>query len=248
MSIIATFDQGPSCARVTVCGRCEKNAADRLREICALRSIRHPSACRIRVAAKPVFPRGLAILFRVRCDWLVSGSPGSPESSAPSFVSEPGLEVFPSYRSRVDGLVSARAPLRKLRRPSGPCTDEASRHQSANSSRGLPFRSTHAATEVRFTRARPAPGTFRPQGLITLSTACSLDRLADLVSDRQRPSDSPFGALIPAESCHASSACRAPHAVCYLMSAANRRLAIATIGNPASGFAFSESRTAPPSV
>ena len=169
-------------------------------KISALRSIRHPSANRTRVAANPVFPRELATLFRVRCDRLVSGSLGSPESSAPSFVSESGLEVFPSDRSRVDGLVSARAPLRKLRRPSGPCTDEASQSKCAGSSRGLSFRSTHAATEVRFTRARPAPGTFRPQGLVTLSTACSLDRLADLVSDRQRPSDSPFGAFILAES------------------------------------------------
>ncbi len=169
-------------------------------KIYALRSLSHPSANRFRVAANPVFPRELATLFRVRCDRLVSGSLGSPESSAPSFVSESGLEVFPSDRSRVDGLVSARAPLRKLRRPSGPCTDEASRHKCANSSRGLSFRSTHAAIKVRFTRARPAPGTFRPQGLVTLSTACSLDRLADPISDRQRPSDSPFGALIPAES------------------------------------------------
>jgi len=168
--------------------------------ISALRSIRHPSACRTRVAAIPVFPRELATLFRVRCDRLVSGYVGLPESSAPSFVSESGLEVFPSDRSRVDGLVSARAPLRKLRRPSGPCTDEASQSKCAGSSRGLPFRSTHAATEVRFTRTQPAPGTFRPQGLVTLSTAYALGCLADPVSDRQRPSDSPFGAFILAES------------------------------------------------
>ena len=108
-----------------------------------------------------------------------------------------GLPIRPS---RVDGLVSARAPLLKFRHPSGPCTDEACQCKCAGSSRGLSSRMTHAATEVRFTRARPAPGTFRPQGLVTPSTVSSLGGLVDPVSDRQRLSGSPFGALIPAES------------------------------------------------
>jgi len=39
------------------------------------------------------------------------------------------------------------------------------------------------------------PATFRPQGLVALSTAYSLARLAGLVSCRQRLWDSPFGAF-----------------------------------------------------
>jgi hypothetical protein len=39
------------------------------------------------------------------------------------------------------------------------------------------------------------PATFRPQGLITLSTACSLRSRAGSVSHRQRSWDSPFGAF-----------------------------------------------------
>jgi len=42
---------------------------------------------------------------------------------------------------------------------------------------------------------RCLPGTFHPQGLPTLSTACSLDCLVGLVSDRQRPWGWPFGAF-----------------------------------------------------
>jgi len=39
------------------------------------------------------------------------------------------------------------------------------------------------------------PATFRPQGLITLSTVCALARLAGHISCRQRLWDSPFGAF-----------------------------------------------------
>jgi hypothetical protein len=44
-------------------------------------------------------------------------------------------------------------------------------------------------------RGRYLPATFRPQGLITLSTVSSLRTRASLVSCRQRSWDSPFGAF-----------------------------------------------------
>jgi hypothetical protein len=44
-------------------------------------------------------------------------------------------------------------------------------------------------------RALPQPATFRPQGLVTLSTAYSLQARAGLVSYQQRSWDSPFGAF-----------------------------------------------------
>lgn len=57
------------------------------------------------------------------------------------------------------------------------------------------------------------PATFHPQGLVTLSTAFSLVRLAGLVSCRQRPGGFPFGAfsslkVIPAFSAGIRPACR----------------------------------------
>jgi hypothetical protein len=107
---------------------------------------------------------------------------------------------------------------------------------------------THPATEVRFTRAQPAPGTFRPQGLVTLSTACSLDGLVDLVSDRQRLSGSPFGAFILAASWHALPARLAPLAVSRLGVSPARGLTVAAMGHSASGSCSSESRTARPGV
>jgi hypothetical protein len=44
-------------------------------------------------------------------------------------------------------------------------------------------------------QALPQPATFRPQGLVTLSTAYSLRALAGLLSCRRRSWDSPFGAF-----------------------------------------------------
>jgi hypothetical protein len=52
------------------------------------------------------------------------------------------------------------------------------------------------------------PATFRPQGLITLSTVCALARLAGLISCRQRLWDSPFGAF---SSSKVAPALRPPH-------------------------------------
>lgn len=56
------------------------------------------------------------------------------------------------------------------------------------------------------------PGTFRPQGLPTLATVCSLDCLARLVSCGQRPWGSPFGAFsslkVVVHSCTTRPACR----------------------------------------
>jgi hypothetical protein len=52
------------------------------------------------------------------------------------------------------------------------------------------------------------PATFRPQGLATLSTACTLARLVGLISCRQRLWDSPFGAF---SSSKVAPALRPPH-------------------------------------
>jgi hypothetical protein len=66
--------------------------------------------------------------------------------------------------------------------------------QPADSSHGLSLPSAHQGSEVYLTRARP-PATFRPQGLVTLSTVCSLRAPAGFVSHRRRSWDSPFGAF-----------------------------------------------------
>jgi hypothetical protein len=56
------------------------------------------------------------------------------------------------------------------------------------------------------------PGTFRPQGLATLATVCSLDGLVRLVSDGQRLWGLPFGAFssfeVVVHSCTTRPACR----------------------------------------
>jgi hypothetical protein len=59
---------------------------------------------------------------------------------------------------------------------------------------GLSSPMTLSAHEVRCVRAC-LPATFRPQGLVTLSTVCSLTRLAGFISRRQRLWGSPFGAF-----------------------------------------------------
>jgi hypothetical protein len=70
----------------------------------------------------------------------------------------------------------------------------AGRPQPASTSHGLSLPSAHQGSEVYLTRARP-PATFRPQGLVTLSTVCSLRAPAGFVSHRRRSWDSPFGAF-----------------------------------------------------
>jgi hypothetical protein len=71
----------------------------------------------------------------------------------------------------------------------------ADRPQPASSSHGLSFPTAHPGSEVYLPRALPRPAKFRPQGLVTLSTAYSLRALAGLVSCRRRSWDSPFGAF-----------------------------------------------------
>jgi len=142
------------------------------------------------------------------------GPIGLPDSTSPLPASGPrpcGLSIRPS---QVDGLESAHAPLVEFRRPLGSCADEASRSPAGVSlSLGLFSRMALAATEVRLTRAKPSPSTFRPQGLVTLSTAYSLGCLVSLVSDRQRLSGSPFGAFSSQKVQRALPACHAPLAV-----------------------------------
>jgi hypothetical protein len=60
----------------------------------------------------------------------------------------------------------------------------------------LSFASLQHIRERRSTRPGLClPATFRPQGLATLSTACSLRTRAGSVSRRRRSWDSPFGAF-----------------------------------------------------
>jgi hypothetical protein len=66
----------------------------------------------------------------------------------------------------------------------------------------------------RSTSRRPSvPASFRPQGLATLSTACSLRTRAGFVSCRRRSWDSPFGAFSARTGAAAFPRPTAPHAV-----------------------------------
>lgn len=139
---------------------------------------------------------------------------GLPDSTSPLPASGPRPCGLPIRPSQVDGLESAHAPLVEFRHPLGSCADEASRTPAGVSlSPGLCSRMTLAATEVRLSRAKPSPGTFRPQGLVTLSTVYSLGCLVSLVSDRQRLSGSPFGAFSSRQVQRALPARHAPLAV-----------------------------------
>jgi hypothetical protein len=83
--------------------------------------------------------------------------------------------------------------------------------QQDSTSHELSRPSAHPDRRVHYDRALPARR-FRLQGLATLLTVSSSATLADLVSDRQRPWDSPFGVFssqrAPRHSCRAD-----PHAV-----------------------------------
>lgn len=65
---------------------------------------------------------------------------------------------------------------------------------------GAPLMDFRSLQHLQVLRVRPFHersllATFRPQGLVTLSTACSLQNRVGRVSDRQRSWDSPFGAF-----------------------------------------------------
>jgi len=68
--------------------------------------------------------------------------------------------------------------------------------EGGDDSRGFLSLSHLPAGRVRFIPGVPRPGTFRPQGLITLSTACSPAGLAKARRPTQRVWDSPFRALL----------------------------------------------------
>jgi hypothetical protein len=138
-------------------------------------------------------PRGLAVSFRVRCDRPVSRAIGC---AIPLRRSRKGRPCGLPYRSsRADGFnirqrTSHRVPppFRVLHgRRLSPSRD------------GNPFWTfgPYGTCGMRgpVLTGIALPVTFRPQGLSTLSTACSLARLAGLVSCRQRLWDFPFGAF-----------------------------------------------------
>jgi hypothetical protein len=101
----------------------------------------------------------------------------------------------PNRPSPAKGLVFANAPLIEFRCPPGSYPDDASQRLSAPA----PSLGSCSLGHIHHTRSGSRglclPATFRPQGLITLSTACALARLAGLVSCRQRLWDSPFEAF-----------------------------------------------------
>lgn len=101
----------------------------------------------------------------------------------------------PNRPSPAKGLVFANAPLIEFRRPPGSYPDDASRRLSAPA----PSLGSCSLRHMHHTRSGSRglclPATFRPQGLITLSTDCALARLAGLVSCRQHLWDSPFEAF-----------------------------------------------------
>lgn len=108
-----------------------------------------------------------------------------------------GRVVFPTDRRKRKGISRfARAPLVEFRRPSGPCPIEAGRRSRRTPSPSLGFCTLwHIRSARSGLHGLCLPVTFRPQGLATLSTACSLARLAGPVSYRQRLWASPFGAF-----------------------------------------------------
>jgi hypothetical protein len=106
----------------------------------------------------------------------------------------------------------------------GSSTDDASRGLSAPTP-SLGFR---PLWHMRHTRSGQhglcLPATFRPQGLATLSTACSLARLAGLISCRQRLWGSPFGAFALPEVFSALPPTLAPRAVTADLASTNQGL------------------------
>jgi hypothetical protein len=119
----------------------------------------------------------------------------------------------PNRPSLAEGLFSANAPLIEFRRPPGSCPDDASQYLSAPAP-SVGFRSLGHMHHTRSgSHGLCLPATFRPQGLITLSTVCALARLAGLVSCRQRLWDSPFGAFSSSKVALAFRPTHDPHAV-----------------------------------
>jgi len=66
-----------------------------------------------------------------------------------------------------------------------------------NGSPGVLAPTTHASKEDPDHPGVPRPGTFRPQGLITLAAACAPPSLATVRRPPQRQWDSPFRVLLP---------------------------------------------------
>ena len=110
------------------------------------------------------------------------------------FAFRPGCG-FPNRPSPAEGLGSANAPLIESRCPPGSYPDDASRRLSAPA----PSMGSCSLGHMHHTRSGSRglclPATFRPQGLVTLSTACALARLAGFVSRRQHLWDLPFEAF-----------------------------------------------------
>jgi hypothetical protein len=120
---------------------------------------------------------------------------------------------LPNRPSPTEGLDSVDAPLIEFRRPPGSCPDDASQCLSAPA----PSLGSCSLGHIHHTRSGShgfcLPATFRPQGLITLSTACALARLAGLISCRQHLWDSPFEAFSSSKVALAFRPTHDPHAV-----------------------------------
>jgi hypothetical protein len=132
--------------------------------------------------------------------------PTSPLAAAPVLWVFVTNAVGGCFRSPESNLSASSTFLQSIGRPT-----LAAPPQRDDTSHELSRPSAHSDRRVHYDRALPARR-FRLQGLATLLTVSSSATLADLVSDRQRSWDSPFGAFssrrVPRHSCRAD-----PHAV-----------------------------------
>jgi hypothetical protein len=111
------------------------------------------------------------------------------------------LAVSSALRFSLSGLRRSRLklpahPLFEFNLRPGHCPVNPSQPAAATPAPLMGFASLQHLRNRRSTsRGLCLPATFRPQGLATLSTACSLRDPAGFVSRRRRSWDSPFGAF-----------------------------------------------------
>lgn len=165
-----------------------------------------------RVAAGESFPLELAFPFRVRCGRPVSRVMGSAIPLCRCRQTRPG--GLSNRPSRADGFNIRQRTSLRVSPPFRALPGRDLPPISRSTATPLGFRSPW---HMRYARSGShglcLPATFRPQGLVTLSTACSLARLVSLVSCRQRLRDSPFGAFSSRKVAWALPPTHAPPAV-----------------------------------
>jgi hypothetical protein len=149
-----------------------------------------------RVARRGTFPSvGVLSDLAARSEFLTRPGNASLVSRFHHAVGRfPGCVAFPG-RAAPASVKQPMRPLFEFRRPPESCPTQPSRPAAA--SRHLSWASAPYSTRgfggPLHTGFR-LPATFRPQGLVTLTTACSLRAPAGFLSRRRRSWDSPFGA------------------------------------------------------